>query len=375
MAKLALFLPSLAGGGAERVLVDLAEGFARRGHEVELLLASAEGPYLKTLSPAVKVVDFGVKRTLSALPKLRNYLRKHRPQALLSTLEHANVVAVLANILAGSPTKVFIREAISTSSSTLGLSKTKAFIALNLMRLFYPRAAGLIAVSEGVAKEMVDILGVKAESVTMILNPVLTSRVFSLAQEALEHPWFGTDIPVLLAVGRLSHQKDFPSLIKAFASLRAEREVRLVILGEGEDRKALEQLAKDLAVDSDLDMPGFVDNPFSYMARASVYILSSLAEGLPNALIQAMALGRPVVATDCPSGPREILESGRYGKLIPMQDSVAMAQAIREILDETPRPMSQDWVKRYDAETVIDQYLDFLGVTETPQNRAVVVHS
>ncbi|MCA9839472.1 MAG: glycosyltransferase [Trueperaceae bacterium] len=375
MARLALFLPSLAGGGAERVLVDLAEGFARRGHRVDLVLAAAEGPYLKTLSEAVNVIDLGVRRTLSATPKLRAYLTKTKPDALLSTLEHANVVAVLANKLAGSATKVFIREAISTSNSTMDLGKAKAFVAMSLMRLFYPRADGIVAVSEGVQEDMVKTLGVKPEKIEMILNPVLTERVFKLADEPLDHPWFQTEIPVLLSVGRLTYQKDFPTLLKAFARLRAKRQVRLVILGEGEERDKLEQIASDLEITADLDMPGFVDNPFKYMARASAYVLSSIAEGLPNALIQAMALGRPVVATDCPSGPREILEGGRYGKLIPMGDVEAMTKALTQVLSEPHKAMSDDWVRRYEAETVISQYLEFMAVTPVPEKQALGAHS
>ncbi len=375
MAKLALFLPSLAGGGAERVLVDLAEGFARRGHQTDLILATAEGPYLKNLSKEVKVIDLGVKRTLSATPKLRAYLAKHKPDAMLSTLEHANVVAVLANKLAGSPTKVFIREAISTSNSTMDLGKAKAFVAMSLMRLFYPKANGIVAVSEGVQGDMVKTLGVKPEKIEMILNPVLTERVFKLADEPLDHPWFQTEIPVLLTVGRLTYQKDFPTLLKAFAKLHAKRPVRLVMLGEGEEREGLERLAKDLNISEDLDMPGFVDNPFKYMSRASAYVLSSIAEGLPNALIQAMALGRPVVATDCPSGPKEILEGGRYGKLIPMQDVEAMARALSSVLSEPHKAMSEEWVKRYEAEAVISQYLAFMGVTSAPQKPSLSTHS
>ncbi len=375
MANLALFLPSLAGGGAERVLVDLAEGFAKRGHDVDLVLATAEGPYLKSLSDKVNVVDLGVKRTLASLPKLIYYLRKHKPQALLSSLEHANVIAVLANKLALSPTKVFIREAISSSHSTDDLSQSKAFVAMSLMKLFYPQADGLVAVSEGVADDMVSTLGVKREKISMILNPVLTERVFSLAKEPLEHKWFQEDTPILLSVGRLTSQKDFPTLINAFAKVHQERTVRLIMLGEGEDREKLERLIRDLGLEDAVDMPGFVDNPFKYMANASVYVLSSIAEGLPNALIQAMALGRPVVATDCPSGPREILEGGRYGELIKMQDSDAMAKAILKTLNEPPAAMTQDWVKRYAAEEVISQYLALLGVTDAPKNEPIMAHS
>ena len=362
--RVALFLPSLAGGGAERVLVDLAEGFAKRKQDVDLVLATAEGPYLKSLSKNVNVVDLGTKRTLTALPRLVRYLRRNRPRAMLSTLEHANIIAVFARMLARVPTKVVIREAISTSQASIDLSPPAAFTAVNLMKQFYPKANSIVAVSEGVASDMVETLGVKREKIEMILNPVLTERVFTLAREPLEHPWFTEDAkkdtPVLLTVGRLTQQKDFPTLLEAFAKVRQQRHLRLVMLGEGEDRDMLESLASDLGITEDIDMPGFVDNPFQYMANASIYILSSVAEGLPNALIQAMALGRPVVATDCPSGPREILEDGKYGKLIPMQNAGAMAKAIKQTLDEPHTPMTEAWVKRYSAEQVINQYLDLL---------------
>lgn len=361
---IALFLPSLAGGGAERVLVDLSEGFVARGHQVDLVLVSCEGPYLKSLSKSINVVDLGAGRTLRALPKLVSYLRQNKPQAMLSTIENTNVIAIFAKLLARVSTKVVIREAISTSRSTIDLGPVMSFFATSAMKLFYPRADGIVAVSQGVATDMVQTLGVKEAKVKMILNPVLTERVFSLAKEPLDHAWFTKEakakIPVIMTAGRLTKQKDFPMLLDAVAKVHQERPVRLVILGEGEDREALEKQAQTLGIQDFVQMPGFADNPFQYMANASMYVLSSVAEGLPNGLIQAMALAKPVVATDCPSGPREILEEGKYGKLIPMQDADAMARAICESLDEPHLPMSEDWIKRYSADDVVSKYLELL---------------
>lgn len=359
----ALFLPSLRGGGAERVMVNLARGFAERGLKVDLVLAKAEGPYLSEVPPTVRIVDLKAPRVLASLPGLVRYLCRERPAAMLSTLDHANIMALWAKRLSGSPTRVVVRVANTPSLSSGHGSTARARLTPLFLRLFYPWADGIVAVSQGVAADLSRITGIRRERITVIYNPVVTPELLERAKEPLAHPWFAPgQPPVILGVGRLTKQKDFPTLIRAFALVRRERPARLLILGEGEERSRLEALVKELGLEGDVALPGFVDNPYAYMSRAAVFVLSSAWEGLPNVLIQAMACGCPVVSTDCPSGPAEILENGKYGPLVPVGDVEHLFRAIVTIMDEGRRLNLTAWISAFEVDIVLKQYLMVLGV-------------
>jgi len=358
---LALFLPSLAGGGAERVVVDLATTLAAAGHRVELVLADRSGPFLSDVPASVPIVDLRAGRVAAALPALVRYLRGRRPHAMLATLEHANVVALLAARFAPG-VRVVVREA-NTAPLDLGSDGGRGRVVGWLMRRLYPRAHRVVAVSEGVARAVRDGLGVPADNVVVIGNPVVTPRVLAGAGRAPAHPWFHDGgPPVVLGVGRLEPQKGFDVLLRAFAAARGRRPCRLLILGEGGRRPELEALAVDLGVVDAVAMPGFDPDPFPALASAGAFVLSSAWEGLPNVLIQAMALDTPAVATDCPSGPAEVTDGGRLGWLVPVGDEPAMADAIVAALAGDRRPMDATWRARYAPETIAARYESVLGL-------------
>lgn len=334
--RIAFFLPSLGGGGCERAMLNLAHGFAERGWAVDIVLAKGEGPYLRQVQSGVRVVDLGASRVLTSLPGLVRYLRHERPRALLSAIDHANVVALWAQKLAGVPVRVVASVHSTPSRAAVNARNLRARLMPYWVRPFYPWAYAVVAVSKGVAEDLIRVTGLPREKVKVIYNPVVTPELFAKAKEPLEHPWFAPDEPpVVLGVGRLTAAKDFPTLIRAFALVRRERPARLVILGDGEERPKLEALVRELRIEADVLLAGFVDNPYKYMRRAGVFVLSSQWEGLPTVLIEAMALGTPVVATDCPSGPREILEEGRWGKLVPPGNPEKLARGILEALEQT----------------------------------------
>ncbi|HSJ87752.1 MAG TPA: glycosyltransferase [Anaerolineales bacterium] len=208
---------------------------------------------------------------------------------------------------------------------------------------------------------MVQITGLPRNKIQIIYNPVVTPELAEKVTASPNHPWFEIgQPPVLLAVGRLTAQKDFPTLIQAIAQVRQSQPVRLIILGEGPDRPLLEALIKDLGMEENMCLPGFVENPYAYMSRASLFVLSSRWEGLPTVLIEALYCGVPVISTDCPSGPREILADGKYGALVPIQDPTALAEMIKMALTKpTPRPTRESW-QSYELETIVDQYIDIL---------------
>lgn len=361
--RIAIYVPSLRGGGAERVMAILANGFAARGLAVDLVLAQAKGPYLKDVSDPVRVVDLGSSRVLFSLPGLVRYLRRERPRAMLSALSHANVVAVWAKQLARVSTRLVVSERNTLSAAAGGAREGRARLLPWLMRRTYPKADGVVAVSAGVADDLAAIIGLPRQDVMVVYNPVVTETLVRQSHERVAHPWFALgEPPVILAVGRLTAQKDFSTLVRAFARLRSQRAARLVILGEGELRGMLEAQVAELGFAGDVALPGFMDNPFAWMYHSALFVLSSAWEGLPGTLIQAMACAVPVVSTDCPSGPVEILENGRWGRLVPVGDAEALAVAMAATLDETEHPDVTVRAADFGVDQAVNGYLTVLGV-------------
>lgn len=359
-SHIAIFLPSLSGGGTERVMVTLANGFAASGKRVDLVLARAEGPYLTEVAADVRIVDLDKGRVLASLLPLARYLRRERPDAMLSALNYVNIVAILARELTPAYTRLFVSERATLARIDSAGSGT---IVRRLMRTFYPMADGVIAVSQGIATELVAELGLSSAHVTAIANPVDVIGIEQLARERPQHPWLAPgQPPVILAVGRLAPQKDYPTLLAAFAQLRAQRDVRLIILGEGESRANLEERIASQGLAGSVALPGFQPNPYGWMAACDVYTLSSLFEGFPNALIQAMACGAKVVSTDCPTGPREILENGRWGRLVPVENKDTLARALSEALCDRNPPDVVSRAKAFSKDRIVSSYLECMAV-------------
>lgn len=361
---LSIFLPSLEGGGAERVATILANSLSHMGYSVDMVLVAANGPFLESLSPDVNIVDLGATRVLASIPALVEYLRSRRPHALLATLDHTCVAAIIAKRLSGSNTRVVVRLAnvLSTSIAQSRVLRSR-LVLWPLIKLLYRRADKVIAVSDGVAKDAMRFAAIPPERLVVINNPVPTDHIQHLTKDSVELPSiFVPNEPVVLAAGRLSPQKDFRTLIRAFAKVRVHRNARLVILGEGEQREELERLVTDLGLKPYVSLPGFVKNPYAFMARSAVFVLSSRWEGFPNVLVEAMAVGVPVVATDCMAGPAEILENGRYGQLVPVGDVDAMAAAIIRELDLGPGPREELQLRAKDFSPVkiASEYLQVL---------------
>jgi glycosyltransferase involved in cell wall biosynthesis len=355
---IAFFLPSVRGGGAQRVIVNLVQGITERGLPVDVVLAAADGVFLDQLPPSVRVVDLRAGRLLRSLGPLTGYLRREQPKALVSSMSHANVVALWAAKLARRSTPVMVTVHNTMSESTRRGGLLAGRFEPHLLRVFYPWASCVVAVSRGAADDLAGTTGLPRERVEVVYNPVITPALLALAREAPDHAWFAPgQPPVILGVGRLTRQKDFPSLIRAFAEVRRRRPARLIILGEGEDRPALEALIADLAVTEDVAIPGFRDNAMAYMAHSAAFVLSSAWEGLPTVLIEALAAGTRVVSTDCPSGPREILREGRLGALVPVGDSAALARAILDTLDRPADPVPADALTPFTRDAAVDHYL------------------
>ncbi|MEL6911664.1 MAG: glycosyltransferase [Cyanobacteria bacterium J06631_6] len=359
--RITFFLDALHGGGAEKAVVNLIKGLALRDKfELDLVLATKEGPYLDLVPPEVNIIDLQAGRSVTATLPLRKYLRQTRPWAVIGNMGHVNVVAVMAKELSLIKTRLLLVEQNTLSANKSKLRRAK-FVPL-VMEWLYPRADIVAAVSAGVARDLEEQIKLPHNSVEVLFNPVVDQDLITKSEAPLDHPWFenGTP-PVFLAVGRLTPQKDFPNLLAAFAQVRKQQSAHLIILGEGEERQALETMIDDLDLTEDVLLPGFVSNPYAYMKQASCFVLSSIQEGLPTVLIEAMACGCPVVATDCPSGPDEILAGGIYGSLVPMQNSSALAAAMRSALNN---PLASELLTKraheYSTDKAVDAYLAVL---------------
>lgn len=352
----AFYLRLLYGGGAERVVVNLMQDFVEQGIKVDLVMNTASGPYLNQVDPRVRIVNLQTPRLLLSLPKLAGYLRRERPTALISGLHYANEIALWAKQLALVPTSVIVTEhnTLSVHGQKLSTERWSPLLA----KLFYPLASEIVAVSQGVAKDLAQVTGLAESRIHVIYNPLITTELSEKSRQPLDHPWFKEgELPIVLGVGRLAAQKDFPTLINAFAQVRQVKPCRLVILGSGRDRQQLNNLVKELDLETDVAFLGFVDNPYAYIAKAAVYVLSSAWEGFGNVLVEAMALGTPVVATDCPHGPAEILDRGKYGFLVPVGDRNGMSEAILEVLSGNSKKVDQAWLEQFTLNRVAQQYL------------------
>jgi glycosyltransferase involved in cell wall biosynthesis len=360
--RIGVFVSFSGTGGVERMILNLCEGLAARGCRVDLLQVKAHSQHLGQLPSMVHVRKLNAEHTLSSLPALVRYLKTEHPDALLAAKNRANQVAVLAKKASGVPTRVVVRMGTTVSAALAGKNRWRKLFWYLPMRLIYPNADAVVAVSQGVARDMARITGLPASDIQIIPNPVITPRIFRLARVPVPHTWLvkGGE-PVIVGIGRLTRQKDFPTLIRALAGVRRKLPCRLIILGEGKDRGSLEHLAKRLSLSEQIAMPGFVENPYAYLKRAALFVLSSAWEGSPNALTEALALGVPVVATDCPSGPREILKDGAIGRLVPVGDPDALAAAMLATLSAPPdETLLKSAVREYTVEFSSRRYLGLL---------------
>jgi glycosyltransferase involved in cell wall biosynthesis len=325
--RILLVLPSLERGGGERVLLQLAGAFLVAGREVHVAVLLGGGPLRPVVPDAVtlhELIDtgdapMGLALAWKALPKLASLICTIKPHAVLSTMTGTNLLAVLACMQARIRTRLVLREASS-------LVNTKSALKRQAMRWLYRRADRLVAVSAGVAQDLRE-LGLADDRIHVIRNPVDVERLRQLAAIGLP-PALGDNAPYVVSLGRLTEAKDFPTLLRAYAISALRGSHRLIIVGGGEQRTTLENLIRDLGLADRVLLMGAMDNPYRVLADASLHVLSSRWEGYPNVLLEALALGVPVVSTDCLHGPREILDGGRYGRLVPVGDAVALASAM-----------------------------------------------
>ena len=367
---ISIILKGLQIGGAERVLVTLGREFCRLGLRVDLVVLKKKGPLLADVAPEIRLVEIGkasssvalvqallrtsriplpqlvplfaggLPSVVKRLPKIAEYYDRERPDAILASLPQTILTALWAREASTHKPRILIREANTFSiDSQAGLRAFDRKLP-GYAREWYPKAEGIVAVSDGAGRDLAKAIGLEAERISTIHNPVDVARCRSLSEEEMDQAdksWLlETGLPLLVNIGRLQEQKDQATLIKAFAKVRASLPCRLLILGEGPLRAELEALAKTLGLGQEIRLPGMRPNPYPYLAKADVFVLSSAWEGFPNVLLEALACGCPVVSTDCPSGPVELLDRGRFGRLVAIGDVDALAEAIADTLKAPP---------------------------------------
>lgn len=368
--QIAFYMASFEGGGAERNAIILANYFVRHGLKVQFWVRHAEGSLKSLVDPRISIRVITTRARLRSLGEYVRLIRQEQPEALLITAALLDgFVPILAKQIARTPTRLAIHNNSHWSKALeiYPLLSRNRLLAVWGSRVLYPRADAILAVSQGVAQDVARVLRIPKERIHVVYNPTITPDLYAQSLIPVEHPWFKADQPpVVLAVGRLEFLKGYDILLEAFAKVRSEVEARLVILGKGSLQEVLRAHAARLGISEQVDMPGFDPNPYRYMRQARVFVLSSRYEGLPNVLIQALACGCPVVSTNCPSGPAEILDGGKYGKLVPVGDVEALAEAIVCTLREPRSEISEEWLNQFRVEYVAQRYLEAIWGTSAP---------
>lgn len=388
-------LPDLNGGGVQRVVLRLADGLAKFGAHVDIVVCNNRGQLKELIPDGVTLVPLeqghflserfqiiraelprisamwrlsleteSAARPLRFLSSLSSYLKNRRPDTLFAATPYPNLLATLARQIAKSKTRLVLSERTYFSAGKPKKVRRAARIG-KLMGLAYSKADGIVAVSRGVADDLARAIKIPRDSITTIHNPTLTPDFKQRLQQRVAHDWFNDpEIPLLLAIGRIGHQKDYDTLFRAFAIVRKQRRARIMIIGDvalrkkRKDRKVeLDRLANELGIDQDITFLGYKSNPLPYLQHASVFVLSSMFEGFPNVLLEALGAGVPIVSTRCPSGPDEILDNGRYGILVPVGDDSAMAAGIVRMLDQpTEKKLLQERADFYGYWRSINAY-------------------
>jgi glycosyltransferase involved in cell wall biosynthesis len=356
-----LFFSNFHGGGIQRVMLTLANSLLQQGLRVDLIVVEANGALITEIPEACHLFDLHAGHASWSLSKLVTYLKNEEPDVVLSSQTHLNVVAVIARNISGRKVRLLLSEHVTIDLAAQHPRNWKDRFSPFLASVFYRQADEIILVSKETAKHFITATHLPEKKVKVIYNPIVSQKLIDQSRYYPDHAWFRLlDTPVLLAAGRLTPQKDFGTLLRAFSMVQAHMpSAKLIILGEGEEQPQLEQLSKELGVQEGVQFPGFMINPFAYMSRAAVFVLSSRWEGFANVLVEAMACGTPVVSTDCPSGPSEILENGKYGRLVPVGDPAALAEAI---LAEIKSPHDNDLLLQraadFSIEKILPKYLE-----------------
>lgn len=367
--RVAFLLATSGHSGVDRLARNLLPSMAARGLNVDLLKVRNHGPYLDNGRPTgVNIVDLGCSHAYSSVGAVARYLRMKRPDVLFADKDRINRVAILAKGLSGVKTRLILSTGTTISVDLAHRGLFERYLQRFSIRYLYRFADKVVVTSKGVADDMIAYTGLDADKIEVVPCPVVASELFLRRQPIPDHPWYRKGLPpVILAVGELCYRKDVPTILRAFALARKETRCRLVILGRGKEKERLIALASDLGIMEDVSFAGFQLDPYPYMAHSAVLAHAARWEGLGFVIIEALALGTPVVATDCPSGPAEILKNGLYGPLVPVGNHELFASALLKTLaNPLPAAFLQNAARPYEISVSTSAYLKVMGLPEAP---------
>jgi glycosyltransferase involved in cell wall biosynthesis len=370
--RIACFFSTSGHSGVDRVARNLIPALAGRGYRVDLLKVRGHGPEIDPVPAGVSVVDLGSRHTYACLPALVRRLAATRPVAMLSDKDRVNRTALLARALARVETRLYLRLGTTVSTDLASRGALERWIQRTSMGRLYPLADGVLVNARATAEDLSRYTGLDPRHIRVVPNPAVPESLFDTPRPRPDHPWLAPgEPPVILGVGELGARKDFATLVRAFARVRGGRVCRLIILGRGGQRELLLRLGRELGVAADLDLPGFVSNPIDYMAHAAVLAHTSLWEGNPLVLVEALAVGTPVAAVAGDGGTREVLADGRYGPLVAPRDPEGLALAIEQVLtDPLPAQTLSEAARPYAVEAAVDRYLDAMGLAPRAPGRS-----
>jgi len=360
---IAILVPTLVTGGVQKSMLNLSDGLCQAGFNVTFLTTNFSNDLLDEIPAGVKLHVFKTTRILYSIPFLIVYLWRKEPEVLISAQTHANIASIICIALTGSKTKSVITEHSMFSGKKENYKGNKIKLLSMMAKVFYRKASEIVAVSEGVASDVKKLLDRESIDISVIYNPVNIRQIRELSKFPVTHRWF--DMPgkkVIVAVGRLTAAKDYPTLLLALEIACQKSDLGLLIIGEGEERHNIEGLIVDLKLSETVELMGNKKNPYSYMANSSLFVLSSVVEGFGIALVEALALGLPIVSTDCLSGPSEILKKGAYGKLVPIQEPAKLAAAILDSLKtNNPKSGATRRAESFAIKAITKQYIDIIS--------------
>lgn len=364
MKKITLLFPSLRGGGIEKQLLRFSEELIKHNFNVDVVVINTINSAYKPNSK-INLINLNTRQIRYALFPLIRYLKRAKPEIIFCAETPLNAIAILAKKITGFPNKLLISEHNHLSSVTKQAKRFGDLIRPYIAKHLYPHADLIITVSKGIADDLIQTGKLNPQKIKTLYNMFDIQDINVKSKvEAIHFP--KDSLPTILNIGRLSQQKDQATLIQAFSIVRKKIACRLLILGEGNEREKLTQLIKQLHLENDILMPGFVSNPYAYITRANLFVLSSTHEGLPGVLIEALACGTSIVSTNCPSGPAEILENGKYGSLTPVGDVTALANAIQKALEHPHSPnILRAQAMNFSIDKLMPQYLDLLTPPQT----------
>jgi glycosyltransferase involved in cell wall biosynthesis len=366
----ALFLPTLYSGGAERVQLNLARYFLDRGLRVDLVVCKYFGSLKDQVPEGVRLISLDARKVMFGVSAYLRYLRIARPSVVLSSVENAAIISCVGKMLSSHRHRLLVRLDNSLSEPGILPLQMHRWPVMTAVASTFHAADAFVAVSNGLKEQLSHLPGLGKKPIRRIYNPIIHEGFEAQADLTPElPPSIKPGEPFVLAVGRLQKQKGYPQLLQAFSRVVKQRPSHLVILGEGDDREELQGLASSLGIAPHVHFLGYTPNPLAYMRHAAVFVLSSLAEGFGNVIVEALACGTPVISTDCPHGPREILSGGRYGTLVPVGDVDSLAQAIVAKLNGLKPAMSEELkqhLQLFSIETIGKHYVEELGLLSDP---------